>query len=97
MNPKQNNPHLVQPQEPRQMRNQITCTLGSPIGNRAGEDLDIRRSAVEALGPYNGSVVVVDSSNGRVLTMVNQKVALGEGFQPCSTVKVSVALAALSE
>jgi cell division protein FtsI/penicillin-binding protein 2 len=29
--------------------------------------------------------------------MVNQKVALGEGFQPCSTVKVSVALAGLSE
>src|ERR1700690_3540955 len=29
--------------------------------------------------------------------MVNQKVALGSGFQPCSTVKVSVALAALSE
>jgi cell division protein FtsI/penicillin-binding protein 2 len=29
--------------------------------------------------------------------MVNQKVALGGGFQPCSTVKVSVALAGLSE
>lgn len=65
--------------------------------NIDGEDLDIRRAAVEALGPYNGSVVVVDPSNGRILTMVNQKVALGSGFQPCSTVKVSVALAALSE
>src|SRR3974377_1983254 len=61
------------------------------------EDLDIRRAAVESLGQYNGSVVVVDPSNGRVLTMVNQKVALSSGFQPCSTVKVSVALAALSE
>ena len=29
--------------------------------------------------------------------MVNQKVALGSGFQPCSTIKVSVALAGLSE
>ena len=29
--------------------------------------------------------------------MVNQKVALSSGFQPCSTVKVSVALAGLSE
>jgi len=29
--------------------------------------------------------------------MVNQRVALGSGFQPCSTVKVSVALAGLSE
>jgi len=65
--------------------------------NVDGEDLDVRRAAVDALGPYNGSVVVVDPSNGRVLTMVNQKVALGSGFQPCSTVKVSVALAALSE
>jgi penicillin-binding protein 2 len=62
-----------------------------------GEDLEIRRSAVDALGPYNGSVVVVDPSNGRILTMVNQRVALGSGFQPCSTVKVSVALAGLSE
>src|SRR6202042_1645738 len=62
-----------------------------------GEDVEERRAAVDALGDYNGSVVVVDPSNGRVLTMVNQKVALSSGFQPCSTVKVSVALAALSE
>jgi cell division protein FtsI/penicillin-binding protein 2 len=62
-----------------------------------GEDLEVRRAAVEALGDYNGSVVVADPSNGRILTMVNQKVALSSGFQPCSTVKVSVALAGLSE
>ena len=62
-----------------------------------GEDLDVRRAAVEALGPYNGSIVVVDSSTGRILTMVNQKLALGGGFQPCSTIKVSVALTALRE
>ena len=62
-----------------------------------GEDLTIRRAAVEALGPYNGSVVVVDPFTGRILTMVNQKQALGSGFQPCSTIKVSVALAGLSE
>jgi len=62
-----------------------------------GEDLTIRRAAVDALGPYNGSVVVVDPQTGRILTMVNQKVALGSGFQPCSTIKVSVALAGLSE
>src|SRR5205807_10136551 len=62
-----------------------------------GEDLDIRRAAVDALGQFNGSVVVVDPSTGRILSMVNQKLALGSGFQPCSTVKVSVALAGLSE
>lgn len=62
-----------------------------------GEDLVVRRAAVEALGPYNGTVVAVDPSSGRILAMVNQKLALGGGFQPCSTVKLYVALAALSE
>jgi cell division protein FtsI/penicillin-binding protein 2 len=62
-----------------------------------GEDLAVRRAAVEALGPLNGSVVVSDPMTGRVLTIVNQKLAFQDGFQPCSTVKVPVALAALSE
>ncbi len=62
-----------------------------------GEDPVIRKAAVEALGPYNGSIVVVDPNTGRVLSMVNQQLALGGGFQPCSTIKVSVALAALRE
>ena len=65
--------------------------------NVDGEELEVRRAAVEALGPYNGSVVAVDPSNGRILTIVNQKLALGSGFQPCSTIKVSVALSALRE
>jgi penicillin-binding protein 2 len=65
--------------------------------NADGEDLEVRRSAVDALGSYNGSVVVVEPNTGRILTIVNQKLALGSGFQPCSTIKVSVALAALSE
>jgi len=70
----------------------------STVGDNVdGEDLAIRRAAVEALGPFNGSVVVVDPTSGRILTMVNQKLALGSGFQPCSTIKVAVALAALQE
>lgn len=69
-------------------------TVGDVID---GEELVVRRAAVEALGPYNGTVVAVDSTSGRVLTMVNQKVALTSGFIPCSTVKVAVGLAALSE
>jgi cell division protein FtsI/penicillin-binding protein 2 len=69
-------------------------TLGDNVD---GEDLDIRRIAVEALGAYNGSVVVVDPNTGRILTMVNQKVGLSTGFQPCSTIKLSVALSGLSE
>jgi len=69
-------------------------TVGDHID---GEDLTVRRAAVEALGPYNGTVVVADPQTGRILTMVNQKVALAEGFQPCSTVKIYAALAGLNE
>lgn len=62
-----------------------------------GEDLVVRRAAVQALGPYNGSVVVVDPTTGRVLTMVNQKLALTGAYQPCSTIKLVAGLAGLSE
>ena len=62
-----------------------------------GEDLVVRQAAVQALGSLNGSIVVADPETGRILTIVNQQLALGGGFQPCSTVKVSVALAGLHE
>lgn len=62
-----------------------------------GEDLTIRQAAVSALGPYNGSVVVVDPRTGRILTIVNQRLALGSGFQPCSTIKLVCALAGVQE
>jgi cell division protein FtsI/penicillin-binding protein 2 len=70
------------------------ATVGDSV---EGEDPVIRRAAVEALGPYNGTVVVADPSNGRILTVVNQRLALKSGFQPCSTIKLVAALAALSE
>jgi penicillin-binding protein 2 len=69
-------------------------TLGDNID---GEDLTVRRAAVDALGPYNGTVVVADPQTGRILTIVNQKTAFGSGFQPCSTVKIYAALAGLNE
>lgn len=62
-----------------------------------GEDLVVRRAAVEALGGLNGSVVVADPQTGRILSIVNQKLAFSSGFQPCSTVKIVTALAGLSE
>jgi penicillin-binding protein 2 len=62
-----------------------------------GEDLAVRRAAVEALGPYNGSIVVVDPTTGRILTMVNQKTALTGSFQPCSTIKLVAAIGGLNE
>lgn len=62
-----------------------------------GDDLTVRRAAVEALGTRNGAVVAVDPATGRVLTIVNQKLALKSGFIPCSTIKLVTSLAALSE
>ncbi len=63
----------------------------------AGEDPVIRQAAIDALGDMNGTAVVIDPSNGRILAMVNQKLALSPGAEPCSTIKLTVALAALSE
>jgi membrane carboxypeptidase/penicillin-binding protein len=63
----------------------------------AGEDPVVRRAAVNALGNMNGTVVAIDPNNGRILAMVNQRLALSAGATPCSTIKVPVALAALSE
>ena len=63
----------------------------------AGEDPMVRQAAIDALGNMNGTVVAIEPTSGRVLAMVNQKLALSSGAQPCSTIKLSVALAALSE
>jgi penicillin-binding protein 2 len=63
----------------------------------AGEDPVVRQAAIEALGNMYGTAVAIDPSTGRILAMVNQKLALSSGAEPCSTIKVSVALAALEE
>lgn len=63
----------------------------------AGEDPVVRAAAIQALGNMNGTVLAIDPSSGRILAMVNQKLALSSGAEPCSTIKVSVALAALKE
>jgi len=65
--------------------------------NPAGDDPVVRQAAVAALGMLNGSMVVVDPNTGRILSIVNQKLALSSGFTPCSTFKPVVALAALRE
>ncbi len=70
------------------------------VGNgdiTTGEDPVVRQAAIDALGNMYGTVVVINPDNGRILAMVNQKLALSSGAEPCSTIKVSVALAALSE
>ncbi len=79
---------------PWKVPNYADSTVGDFID---GEDMAVRRAAVDALGPMNGTIVVTDANTGRVLTIVNQKLAFQSGYQPCSTIKVPVALAALSE
>src|ERR1039458_4305679 len=63
----------------------------------AGEDPVVRQAAIDAMGDMNGTAVVINPSNGRILAMVNQKLALSPGAEPCSTIKLTVAMAALSE
>ena len=62
-----------------------------------GEDPVVRAAAIEALGNMNGTAIAIDPKTGRILAMVNQKLALSGGAEPCSTIKLTVALAALQE
>lgn len=62
-----------------------------------GEDPEVRRVAVNALGNHAGTVVVMDPMTGRVYSMVNQEWALRRGFKPCSTIKLVTGVAGLSE
>lgn len=61
------------------------------------DDPVVRQIAVDALGHEKGSVVAVDPTNGRILAVVNQKMAFSSGFEPCSTIKPVIALGGLQE
>jgi penicillin-binding protein 2 len=65
--------------------------------NTTGEDPAVREALLEALSNMNGTALAIDPSTGRILAMVNQKLALSHGAEPCSTIKLTVALAALEE
>jgi penicillin-binding protein 2 len=72
----------------------VDPTLGDSVD---GEDLMARRAAALALGPQNGAVIVADPSSGRILSVVNQKLAYQGAYEPCSTIKIVAALAGLNE
>lgn len=61
------------------------------------DDPVVREIAVEALGHQSGSVVAVNPANGRILSIVNQKMAFSSALEPCSTIKPFVTIAALEE
>jgi cell division protein FtsI/penicillin-binding protein 2 len=72
----------------------VDPTIGDSVD---GEDLVARRAAVQALGLQNGAVIVADPNTGRILSVVNQKLAYQGAYEPCSTIKIVAALAGLSE
>ena len=65
--------------------------------NTDGEDSEIRRAAVSALGNYAGTIVVLEAQTGRILTIVNQDWAIRRSYKPCSTIKLVTAVAGLNE
>jgi penicillin-binding protein 2 len=65
--------------------------------NTTGEDIEVRRAAVSALGNRIGTVVVMNPKTGQVYTVVNQDWGVRRGFKPCSTIKLVTGLAGLTE
>ena len=65
--------------------------------NIAGEDPQVRRVAINALGNHAGTVVVMDPITGKVYSIVNQEWGVRRGFKPCSTIKLVTGVAGLSE
>jgi penicillin-binding protein 2 len=61
------------------------------------DDPVIRSVAVEALGHEKGAVLAVDPTTGRILAVVNQKMAFSAALEPCSTIKPFIAVAGLQE
>ncbi len=77
------------------MRDEVQAFIGKD--DLTGEDPEVRRVAVNALGHHAGTVVVMDPMTGRVYSVVNQEWALRRGFKPCSTIKLVTGVAGLSE
>jgi membrane peptidoglycan carboxypeptidase len=81
----------------------INNILLSKVGNYIeqddlrGEDLELRRVAVDALAGHAGTVVIMDPNNGRIHSIVNQNWAVGKPVKPCSTIKLITSIAALNE
>src|SRR5215831_1912914 len=77
------------------MRNEAESDIAKD--STVGEDPEVRRAAVAALGHHAGTVVVMDPKSGRVYTVVNQEWGLRRGFKPCSTIKLVTGVAGISE
>jgi beta-lactamase regulating signal transducer with metallopeptidase domain len=67
------------------------------IDDTTGEDPEVRRIALAALGKREGAVIVMDPRTGRVYTIVNQEWAVRKSWKPASMIKLVTAAAALGE
>ncbi|MDQ2855381.1 MAG: penicillin-binding transpeptidase domain-containing protein [Acidobacteriota bacterium] len=77
------------------MRNEVQTFISRDL--TTGEDPEVRRVAINALGNHAGTVVVMDPKTGRVYSLVNQEWGVRRGFKPCSTIKLVTGLAGLNE
>lgn len=77
------------------LRNEVQNYISQDV--TAGEDAEVRRVAINALGNHAGTVVVMDPKTGRIYTAVNQEWGVRRGFKPCSTIKLVTGLAGLNE
>jgi penicillin-binding protein 2 len=77
------------------MRDEAQAFIGRD--DTTGEDPEVRRVAVNALGYHAGTVVVMDPITGKIYSVVNQEWALRRGFKPCSTIKLVTGVAGLEE
>ncbi len=79
----------------RGLRTQTVANIAKD--DPSGEDLNVRRAAVTALGGHAGTVVVMVAKTGKVLTIVNQDWAIRDSFKPCSTIKLVTGVAGINE
>lgn len=63
----------------------------------SGEDMEVRRAALDALGNRAGTVLVMEAQTGKVLSIVNQEWAIRKAFKPCSTIKLVTAVAGVDQ
>lgn len=63
----------------------------------AGEDAEVRRIALTALGARMGTVIVMHPQTGRVYAVVNQEWAVRQSWQPASTIKLVTGAAGVGD
>ncbi|MFL6230042.1 MAG: penicillin-binding transpeptidase domain-containing protein [Pyrinomonadaceae bacterium] len=77
------------------LRNEVQANIAKD--DATGEDAEVRRVAINALGNHAASVVVMNPKTGRIYTIVNQQWGVRRGFKPCSTIKLVSGLAGVAE